>query len=153
MKENKDANYIWNLIKNSFEFGCTVFFKILFLVLAYLTYPIFNFIKDSFSSWLIIQVGLTIITVILYFTLVFIHHKLYRKFIKTLESVLDFTGALTLLIIFPFDFSSINISSLNTIARIVLILIVVGSGIGIIVNSVQLVLKTINFKSEEEKEN
>ncbi len=157
MEKESDANYIINLIKNSFEFGCSVFFKILFLLLAFIFYSRFSFIKDSFQTWLIIQVVLTVLEILLYFTLVFIHLKIYRKFIRTLESILDFIGIFALLIIYPFDLSKLTFITLDTfisldgIARIFLGFILVATLIGIIVNSVQLVLMAINLSSDDNK--
>ena len=99
-----------------------------------------NFLKDEFSDclWAMnLSIGATVIG---NFALFLYDGKILKLPIQIVLNVLSIIVIYTILIIFPFDFKlMLNISWINTAARICLILGIIGTIIAIIVQSIKLI--------------
>ena len=77
--------------------------------------------------------------------LIFIHPLLLHHLANTVFSVFSLVAAWVIFSVFPFDFSAVVGSWLNTVVRICLIVGIAGSGVSIVVNLVRAVIAM--FKS------
>jgi len=116
----------------------SVIFNIAFLVVVNKV-PDWNivFITDTFPDILWALNTSLAVSLAGNFILIFFHPRFLHHLFNAVFAVFGIVAASVMLSVFPFDFSRIAVEWLNIVVRIVLIVGIVGSAIGIVVHSVK----------------
>jgi len=141
-------------------YGFSIFFTTLFLVfLKYFnqyialyrnaggTWERYPFLTGDFEKWLPIVSTALIAAIVGYIILIIYDGYLFRQVAQIVIDLFGLSAMVALLIIFPFDFTVMPGNDLSAIlepvATVVIIMICVGTGIGILVRFVKLVTWTV----------
>ena len=104
----------------------------------------YSFLNEDFSRWLPIVTIAIIVSLIGNIFLIFYDKYLFRQVTRIVLDLFGLASTITLVTIFPFDFSVFpnnDLTSLLTpIVTILLILISVGIGIGILVRFIKMTI-------------
>jgi vacuolar-type H+-ATPase subunit H len=141
-------------------YAFSIFFSTLFLIFLYyyndyiafyskvggiwMRYP---FLTGDFDRWLPLAISALLAGIVGYIVLIIYDGYFFRQVVHIIIDIFSLAAAISLLIIFPFDFSVIPGSDLsgilNPIVTVVLILIVVGIGVGILVRFIKLIISIV----------
>ena len=140
----------WNLV-------LVIFFNFFSDFIAYYnaepgvkTFTKYPLTTSDFSIWQPIVTTALLISIIGYIIMIAIDAYPVRQFVRIAIDILSIWTISSLIVIFPFDFSSIPVADIAEILRwtlpLILGLIVVGISIGILVRVIKLIVYAVNPK-------
>ncbi len=141
-------------------YAFSIFFSTMFLIFLYYynnyiafyskvggTWMRYPFLTGDFDRWLPLAMSALIAGIVGYIMLMIYDRYFFRQAVHIVIDIISLASAISLLVIFPFDFSVMpgnDLSGLlNPVVTVVLILIAVGIGIGILVRFIKLIISMV----------